>query len=70
MTRHQLTRTQLDWLVMALNHHIAEVKAEMDVAPDGSPTQALGEIFIQGREHVINILADVINDGSKTISIK
>ena len=70
MTRHQLTRTQLDWLVMALNHHIAEVKAEMDASPDGSPTQSLGEIFIQGREHVISILADVINDGSKTISIK
>lgn len=70
MTKYQLSRTQIDWLVMALNHHIAEVKAEMDASPDGSPTQALGEIFICGRERLLTTLMDVANSNAKTIYIK
>lgn len=68
--KHYLTKTQLDWLVMALNHHIAEVRAEMDSAPDDSPAQSLGEMFISGRSSLLMTLTDIINGNAKTIGIK
>lgn len=67
---YQLSYTQIDWLVMALRHHIAEAKQEMDAAPDDSPTQALGEIFVEGREKLAQTLLDALHSKAKTIYIK
>ncbi len=67
---YQISYTQLDWLVMALRHHIAEVKQEMDAAPDDSPAQSLGEIFIEGREKLAQTLLDALHSKAKTIYIK
>lgn len=67
---YQLSYTQLDWLVMALRHHIADVRQEMDAAPDDSPTQSLGEIFIEGREKLAQTLSDALYSKAKTIYIK
>ena len=66
----QISYTQLDWIVMALRHHIADVKREMDAAPDDSPTQALGEIFVEGRENLARILTEALVGKTKTIHIK
>ena len=70
MAKYQLSRTQLDWIVMALNHDIGEVKREMENSSDGSPIQSIGELFIEGRQNVIRILSDVIHSKAKTIEIK
>ena len=69
-TKYQLTLTQVHWIVLALQHHIAEVKQEMDAAPDSAPQQALGELFIEGRERLVTMLTDVLYEKAKTISIQ
>ena len=66
----QISYTQLDWIIMALRHHVADVKREMDAAPDDSPTQALGEIFVEGRENLARILTEALAGKTKTIHIK
>jgi hypothetical protein len=68
--KYVLTTTQLKWIVSALYRDIARCRKEMDEAEDGSPVQSLGEIFISGREHLINQLEDIIQIGVKKITIQ
>ncbi len=69
MDKHHLTYTQLDWIVQALNYHMAQVRNEMDFASDGSPVQSLGEIFLEGRSNLVTALTDMIHDKAKRISL-
>lgn len=65
-----LTRTQLDWAVLALQHEIVRVREEMDAADDCSPTVALGECIIESRQELIRKLTDIVNGRQKMIAIK
>ena len=67
--KYQLTKTEINWIVMALQHEIAEIKHEMDAAEDGSPVQSLGEIAIGGRESLITKLNDALSENAKIIAI-
>lgn len=70
ITRPTLTRTQLKWIVSALNHDIAITKKEIDQCKnDNSPIAAVGEVFILGRQNLVTILEDIINSDKKTIRI-
>lgn len=69
MKKNQLTYTQLEWIVLALQHHMAEVRNEMDSASDGSPIQSLGEIFLEGRQNLVTTLTDMMYKKAKTISL-
>jgi len=66
---YKLTRTQIGWIVLALQHEVANCKAEMDAAEDGSPLQALGEIVVESRENLITLLNDIQHSGAKRITI-
>lgn len=68
-TRASLTRTELDWLVMALNHHIADIQKEVDGAKDVLGV-TLGQMAIDGRTNLRTKLTDIIMSGRKTITIK
>lgn len=67
---YKLTRTQLGWIELALLHEIANAKAEMDAAEDGSPVQALGELVVESRQHLATLINDVIYSGAKRITIE
>ena len=66
---YKLTKTQIGWIVLALQHEIANCKSEMEAAEDGSPIQALGEIVVEGREHLVTVLNDIVYSGAKRITI-
>ena len=70
MSKIELTRTQLGWIAQALRNHIIQIKKEMDAADDGSPTVALGEVILQGRQHLLTVVEDLQNGTQKTITIK
>ena len=66
----KLTRTQLGWIELALLHEIANAKAEMDAAYDGSPIQSIGEIVVESRQHLATLINDIIYSGAKRITIE
>lgn len=66
-----LTRTEVSWLVMALNHEIAAVQDEIEQA-DGAHQnliQALGRHMVETREALKTKLMDVEASKAKTIKI-
>lgn len=67
--RYKLSTTELRWIINALNHTIANMKAEMDSASDDSPIQSFGELAVDGRTQLVNKLTDVIQSGAKSIGI-
>lgn len=70
MQKYQLTYTQLEWIVQALQHHMAEIHNEMDRSPDSAPIQSLGELFMEGRQSLVTTLSDIIYNKAKTIALK
>ena len=70
MRRPELTKTQLGWIILALQHELVRVREEMDVADDGSPIIAIGECVLETRKDLIDKLEDAVNGGCKTIAIK
>ena len=70
MGRIELTRTQLGWIAQALRNHIIQIKKEMDASEDGSPTVAIGEVILEGRQNLLTLIEDLQNGTSKTIIIK
>lgn len=70
MGNNELTYTQLDWIVQALNHYVAYVRDEMDKAPDGSPILAFGEIVIDSRSALATKIKDISVSKHKTIRLK
>ena len=66
---NEITYTQVQWIIQALNHQLGDIRDEMDRAPDGSPVQSLGEIALEGRTALVNKLNDIVNAGYKTIRI-
>ena len=67
--KHSLTTTELNWIINALNHDIDFTKKEMDVASDGAPIQAFGEVIIQGRENLVRKISDIIKGNVKVVGI-
>lgn len=65
-----LTRTQLKWIVLALQHEIVRAREEMDAAVDDSPIAAVGECVIESRQELINQLEDMINGHQRSFAIK
>lgn len=70
MKNISLTRTQLKWIVTALQHEITGIRDEMDKAEDGSPIVSIGEVMMEGRKNLVNQLNDIIFNEQKTIRIK
>lgn len=68
-TKYKISRAELKWIVAALNHNIADIKAEMDQAEDYSPIYAIGEVAVEGRERLVTLLNDIIYNKIKTITI-
>ena len=66
---NEITTTQIQWIVQALNHHLGDVRQEMEGAEDDSPIQSFGELFLEGRTNLVNRLNDIVNAGYKTIRI-
>ena len=64
-----LTRTELDWCVMALNHDIAAMQAEIDASQDDA-VASIAKIAIDGRETLRTKLLDIIMNGQKTVAIR
>ena len=70
MRRPELTKTQIGWIILALQHELVRVREEMDAAKDGSPIISLGECVLESRQDLIDQLEDAMNGGYKTIGIK
>lgn len=70
MNGPELSRTQINWIVMALRHDIERIKQEMDAAEDASPVYSLGEVAVEGRQRLVDMLSDVANGNFKKITIR
>jgi len=70
MGNNEITLTQVQWIIGALQHEMGAVRDEMDRAKDGSPTYALGEVVLTGREQLVTKLNDIVASGAKTIRIR
>lgn len=68
-TNYNLTTTEIQWIIFALQHDIARTMEDMSHAEDGSPIYAIGETVIAGRERLITKLRDVIDDRARRIEI-
>lgn len=66
---YKITRTQIKWIVMALEHYINETKAQMEAEPDNDFIQDIGEVTVQGREHLKNKMLEIMNSKAKVIKI-
>lgn len=67
MAVHQntLNRTELTWIIMALNQNIAQIKEESH-APELTP---LADLAVANREKLVQKLADFRENNVKTITI-
>ena len=70
MADNEITLTQVQWIIHALQKEMGAVRDEMDRAKDNSPTYAIGEVILAGREELIRKLNDMIESGCKTIRIR
>ena len=70
MERNEITTTQMQWIIRALQKEMGMIRDEMDQSHDGSPTYALGEIALCGRENLVTKLNDIVESGYKTIRIR
>lgn len=70
MSKIELTRTQLGWIAQALRNNIIQIRREIDAADDGSPTVALGEVILEGRQNLLAMIEDLENGTQKTVTIK
>ena len=69
MRKNEITTTQVNWIITALNHDIASIRDEIDHAEDGSPITAIGEILMDERTALVTKLTDMIANGCKTIRL-
>ena len=70
MAGNEITVTQVQWIINALQKEMGQVRDEMDRSKDNSPTYAIGEVIIAGREELVTKLTDMIESGVKTIRIR
>ena len=70
MANNEITLTQVQWIIHALQKEMGMIRDEMDQAPDGSPISAIGEITLCGRENLVTKLNDIVESGFKTIRIR
>ena len=54
-----LSRSELNWIVMALNHELCAFNADLAAASEGSALRVTTELAIENRESLINKLTDV-----------
>ena len=59
MCKVSLSKAEINWIVMALNHDLSALRMDYDSAGDGSPLQALSELAIDNRERLVRKLTDV-----------
>ena len=69
MRKNELTTTQINWIITALNHEVASIRDEIDHAEDGSPISAIGEILMDERTALVTKLTDMIATGCKIIRL-
>ena len=67
--RTKITAVEVGWIISALNHDIASVKEAMDASEDNSPLCAFGELYIEGREKLVNKLIDFMASEGKTLYV-
>lgn len=67
--RTKLTATEIGWIINSLNRDIASVKEAMDASDDNSPLCAFGELYIEGREKLVNKLIDFMASEGKTLYV-
>ena len=70
MAGNEITITQVQWIINALQKEMGQVRDEMDRSKDNSPTYAIGEVILAGREELVTKLTDMIESGVKTIRIR
>lgn len=70
MATNEITLTQIQWIIHALQKEMGMIRDDMDKSPDGSPTYALGEVILCGRENLVTKLNDIVESGYKTIRIR
>lgn len=70
MANNEITLTQVQWIIHALQKEMGMIRDEMDHAPDGSPICAIGEVTLCGRENLVTKLNDIVESGFKTIRIR
>lgn len=59
MCKVSLSKAEINWIVMALNHDLSALRTDYDSACDGSPLQSLSELAIDNRERLIRKLTDI-----------
>ena len=64
-----ITQTEVKWIIGALNHDMADVRQEMETSSDDSPIAAFGELFLEGRERLVNKFIDLLAVDGKVISV-
>lgn len=69
MCKNEITKTQLNWIIHALQKEMGMIRDDMDHAEEGSPTWAIGEVLYGGRESLVTQLIDIEQSGYKTIRI-
>ena len=70
MANNEITITQVQWIIHALQKEMGMIRDEMDRAKDGSPIAAIGEVTLCGRENLVTKLNDIVASGAKTIRIR
>ena len=68
VSKFTLTRTELDWLVSALNHQLANLQEEVDSA-DSDIIRNLGRLTIDTRTALRTKLNDIQASNVRTIAI-
>lgn len=64
-----ITRTELGWIVQALNHDIAALTDEM-TRWDSDVARSVGRLVIEDRERLATRIADIMNSDIKRITIQ
>lgn len=69
MAKFTLTTTEINWLVMALNHDIAFMQDEINQNPDDQILFAVGRATIDARKALRTKLTDIQASDAKMISV-
>ena len=64
-----LTFTEIQWIIMALNHDAARLRDEAE-AFEGQGIGAVSELMMEDRKALAQRLGDIVNTGAKSIRIK
>jgi hypothetical protein len=69
MTTNTLSYAELNWMVLALNHELVDLKREYDAAPEGSALESLAEMAIESRKNLVTKLTDFQHNRVKRITV-